>query len=231
MFSMEKESGLTKAPVVFPFLIEEPKSSHQDAFNLTGLMTKWPEKQSRLIKDAFPPSKNVLHDRERSLKGLQFGHKDIETRGYSCPNIVDMSNIVFYNDRARQKRPRRIINGFFPNKIRSAQASVVNDRLSQSRGRNTAPSQVCECLCGLCLNYLHEKLEVYTLNATCIKHTGLSLDHVTLPPDSNLFNSESIVCRLEPHIRVDFSSRSTANNSIQNNFIYFMDNTKTPLSF
>jgi hypothetical protein len=142
---MERESGLTKAPVVFPFLIEEPKSSHQDAFNLTGLMAKWPEKQSRLIKDAFPPSKNVLHDRERSLKGLQYGHKDMETRGYSCPNIVDMSNIVFYNDRARQKRPRRIINGFFPNKIRSAQGSVVNDRSSQSRGRNTAPSQVCKC--------------------------------------------------------------------------------------
>ena len=155
---MERESGLTKAPVVFPFLIEESKSSHQEAFNLTGMMTKWPptEKQSRLIKDAFPPSKSVIHNRERTLKGLH-GQKEIGImRNYSCPNIVDMSKIIFYNDHAKQKRPRRIINGFFPNKIRNAQGRLVKDGSAQSRDRTKtlAQSQVYEFIssCGLCLS-------------------------------------------------------------------------------
>lgn len=142
---MERESGLTlKAPVLFPFLIEEPKSAHQDAIHLTGVMTKWSEKQSRLIKDAFPPNKNVLHDRERILKGFHStSHK--EAKNYSCPNIVDMSSIIFCHDHAsKNRRPRKIINGFFPNKIRSTQASLVNDGASQNRGRTAAQSQVCQ---------------------------------------------------------------------------------------
>ena len=154
-FWMERDCGLRKAPVVFPFLIEEPKSSHQDGINLTGVMTKWSDKQSRLLKDAFPPSKNVLHD--RSWKGFHSSsHKEMASKNYSCPNIVDMSNIIFYHDAVRQNRPRRIINGFFPNKIRSAQGSLVNDGSSRNRGRTTAQSQVFDYISfrTFCLNYL-----------------------------------------------------------------------------
>ena len=142
---MERDSGLTKAPVVFPFLIQEPKSSHQDAINqsfLSRMLTKWPHDKSSRPKDAFPPSKNVLHERERPCKGFpDTTHKEI-AKNYSCPNIVDLSNVIFCNDNARQNRPRRIVNGFFPNKIRSTQRSSMNDGASRNRADQTMHSQV-----------------------------------------------------------------------------------------
>lgn len=144
---MEKDSGLTKQPVVFPFLIEEPKSSHQDAINKSFLsrMLKWPQDKSSRPKDAFPPSKNVLHERDRPLKGFQNAAYKQAAKNYSCPSIVDMSNVIFYNDsNPRQNRPRRIINGFFPNKIRSTHGTLTNDGASRNRDQ-AMQSQVGYC--------------------------------------------------------------------------------------
>lgn len=152
---MERESEPRKGPVVFPFLIEEPKPSHQDQFNrsfLSGVMSKWSDKQSQLIKDAFPPSKSVLssHRRERTLKKFQnTSQKNITAKNYSCPNIVDMSNVTFYHDREMQLGPRRIINGFFPNKIRSAQRG---DGTRKNKSR-TPQSQVCHNYIGTNINH------------------------------------------------------------------------------
>lgn len=141
---MASDHGVHKTPVVFPFLIEEPKCGHQDTINLTGLMTTSRKRQSGFAKDAFPPSKSVLHLKENALKGLTHntGRKITLTRSYSRPNVVDMqSNIIFCHDHERQ--PKRIVNGFFPNKIRSAPGS--NDAAARNgRGRSTSPSQVCE---------------------------------------------------------------------------------------
>lgn len=140
---MERDNGLQK-PVVFPFLIEESKPSHQDATNRSFLncrmMTKWSSKHNRqtpLIKDAFPPSKSVIHGRERCSKGFHSpSHKDMTCKSHLGPKIIDMSQIDFYHDRVSQRQPRRIFNGFFPNKIRTNQTFIGNDhRASQTRGR------------------------------------------------------------------------------------------------
>ncbi|XP_028395401.1 uncharacterized protein LOC114519461 [Dendronephthya gigantea] len=150
---MERDNGLQK-PVVFPFLIEEPKASHQDATNrsfLNGMMTKWSRNHNRrtpMVKDAFPPSKTVLHGRERYSKGFHSpSHKEMICKSYSCPKIIDMSNIDFYQDRVSQRQPRRIFNGFFPNKILTTQGCIGNDHgaAHSTRGRTLQP-QVGMCL-------------------------------------------------------------------------------------
>ena len=143
---MEKKSDCKKGLVVFPFLIEEPKSTNHDVNNLSfvnGLTSKWPEKRSRLMQGAFPPSRSVLHERERSMKGFHGkGYKETNHKSLTCPNIVDMSNIIFYHDQVKQSKPRRIINGFFPNKIRSTQGSFMNEGTGCQNPHRNRNSQV-----------------------------------------------------------------------------------------
>lgn len=135
----------TTKPTVFPILLnEEMLSSNPDSINPPfSIMSKWPVKES---KDAFRPSKTFRHvhfqgNKQSSVKNVTSrNQKEVVEKNYSCPSIVDMNNTIFYHHDLKRERPRRIIDGFFPNKIRSTSGSNVNRAMTQQGPRT--PAQV-----------------------------------------------------------------------------------------
>lgn len=135
-FDPSHSSGtVTGKQTIFPFLTEESITVNPDSINPTfptRARGKWLIKEPKSSKDAFPPGRTFRNSKFygkglSSIKSLSFGGNQRETitKNYSCPNIVDMNDAIFYHGGVETRnKPRRIIDGFSPHKTRGAVNSV-----------------------------------------------------------------------------------------------------------
>ena len=123
-------SSTTTKRTIFPLLHEKVATANSDTTNPPspgGIRSKWAFKEPKLIKDAFPPRKTFcnpqLHGKE-VFTTKNFNHRsqrETTAKNYTCPNIIDMNNVIFCSNYVQKNdRQRRRIDGFSPNKIRSS---------------------------------------------------------------------------------------------------------------
>ena len=65
-------------------------------------------------------------DEWREMGKLSDGRNSRNKKQFSCPTIVDFNSLKSYQEIRPMHKPKRIFNGFFPSRVRSAMTGLPN---------------------------------------------------------------------------------------------------------